>query len=76
MAELSGCSVADFAIVCDARYMEGEKLTGCQDGYSDSVSIVYIGYIHLVQLIQMNGCSVLPPHRDLNHFLLIFKKFF
>ena len=54
----------------------GRKLTGCQDGYSDSVSIVYIGYIHLKQLIQMDGCSVLSPHRDLIHFLLIFKKFF
>ena len=40
------------------------------------MSIVYIGYIRLIQLIQMDRCSVLPPHRDLIHFLLIFKKNF
>ena len=39
------------------------------------VVTVYIGYIHLIQLIQMNGCSVIPPHRDLIQFFKIFKKF-
>lgn len=52
-------------------WREGEREVGLV-----GVATVYIGYIHLIQLIQMNGCSVAPPHRDLIQLFKIFKKFF